>query len=76
MKNLVKKLSLQLARIPGVPAAAHYITTRTNHQGTYPYYRELFINNGRNSAFDSKAGRHKHALRKMRIQTMMALSSV
>jgi O-methyltransferase len=53
MKNLVKKISLLAARIPGVPAAAHYITTRTNHKGTYPYYRDLFINNGRNSAFDS-----------------------
>ncbi len=53
MKILVKKLSLQLARIPGVSATAHYITTRTNHKGTYPYYRELFINNGRNSDYNS-----------------------
>jgi O-methyltransferase len=54
MKNLAKKLSLLLARIPGVPATAHYITMRTNHKGTYPYYRELFVNNGRKSPFDSK----------------------
>jgi O-methyltransferase len=53
MKNLAKKLTLYLARVPGVPAAAHYITTRTKHKGTYPYYRELFINNGRNSPYDS-----------------------
>jgi O-methyltransferase len=54
MKNLAKKLSLYLARVPGVPAVAHYIATRTNHKGTYPYYRELFIDNGRNGPFDSK----------------------
>jgi O-methyltransferase len=53
MKSLIKKLSVHLARVPGVPATAHYITMRTRHKGTYPYYRELFINNGRNSPFDS-----------------------
>jgi O-methyltransferase len=52
MKNLAKKLSLVLARIPGVAGAAHYIARETRHKGTYPYYRELFINNGRNSPYD------------------------
>lgn len=41
-------------RVPGLATAASYIHYRTVQKGTYPYFRELFIANGKKSKYDSR----------------------
>jgi len=53
MKKLAKQIISSIARVPPVAKAAYQIHRYSRLKGTYPYYRELFIQNGQNSRFDS-----------------------
>src|SRR5262245_59072634 len=53
MKAALKKLVATLAGVPAISSAAYQIHRFSRQKGTYPYYRDLFINNGRNSKFDT-----------------------
>jgi O-methyltransferase len=56
MQRIAEKVLLSIAKIPGVPKAANFIRAHSAHKGTYPYYRERFIQN-------AKSGRHDRKLR-------------
>jgi O-methyltransferase len=54
MNQFAAKLLLAVGRLPGVPKAANYIRTHTSHKGTYPYFRERFIENAKSSRHDRR----------------------
>lgn len=54
MKRLaLKSLEFLGCKVPLVARGAHYIALHTPHKGTYPYYRQLFIANGRQGAHNT-----------------------
>jgi hypothetical protein len=55
MKSFAQNMLVSIARnIPLVSSAAYFVTMRTSHKGTYPYYRQMFIENGSQSRCDSR----------------------
>lgn len=54
IQRFVKRMLIPLARITPVAKVAGQIHAHTRENGTYPYYRELFIQNGRQGRYDSK----------------------
>jgi len=55
MKEAAKSLLLSLARkVPAISSAAYYVYTNTakTHKGSYLNYRDLFVQNGKQSVYD------------------------
>lgn len=50
LQRLVKKILAPMAKIGPIGKAAGHIHAYTRENGTYPYYRELFIKNGQVSS--------------------------